>query len=296
MAMILGRHVALGPRAEPRSESLSELYHENTKLRPLPGAGMVVPGHYTTDELQAMARAYKRYRLHTQVPLPAPRELPPNSVTFDDVVAARRSVRSFADADLELDELAKILHQSSGITGGVRIPGGGVHHFRAAPSAGALYPAEIYLGIRRVAGLVPGIYHYEVPEHGLAMLSADDPTERLYEVCCRQAYAREAAVVVLIAGVMPRTKRKYRERGYRYILLDVGHLTQNLYLACTALGLAVTTTGGFFDDVANELLHLDGVDETVLYVAFIGKSEAMATPGLVSTTGVEDWHGEQDSP
>ena len=98
-----------------------------------------------------------------------------------------------------------------------------------------------------------------------------DPTKSLYQACCYQQYVHQAAVVVLISGVFQRTKRKYGERGYRYVLLDVGHLGQNIYLACTALGLAVMTTCGFFDEPANELLRLDGIDESMLYVAFIGK-------------------------
>jgi SagB-type dehydrogenase family enzyme len=76
----------------------------------------------------------------------------------------------------------------------------------------------------------------------------------------------------MITAVLERTKRKYGERGYRYVLLDIGHLAQNLYLACTALGLAVTTTGAFFDDEAADLLGIDGCDEAVLYVAFVGRS------------------------
>ena len=79
-------------------------------------------------------------------------------------------------------------------------------------------------------------------------------------------------MTVLIAGAIRRTRTKYGERGYRYVLLDIGHLAQNLCLVGVALDLAVTTTGGFFDDMANDLLRLDGVDEAVLYVAFVGKN------------------------
>jgi len=122
-----------------------------------------------------------------------------------------------------------------------------------------------------VTGVDQGVYHYNVKNHELELLIPDDPTDELYRVCCKQEYARQASVVILISGVLQRTKRKYGERGYRYVFLDVGHLGQNIYLACTALGLSVITTCGFFDDEANKLLRLDGVDETMLYVAFIGK-------------------------
>jgi SagB-type dehydrogenase family enzyme len=127
------------------------------------------------------------------------------------------------------------------------------------------------LGVRAVRGLEAGVFHYEVPEASLALLRRGDPTDRLHEACCGQEYARQAAIVVLISAVIERTKRKYGDRGYRYVLLDIGHLSQNLYLACTTLGLAIVTTCGFFDDEAADLLGIDGCDEAVFYVAFIGK-------------------------
>jgi len=282
MSNVLVRHDALSPRTEP----VSELFHENTKLRGVRGPNARVPVEYALDELAAVTRSWKTYRLHSHVPLPRDGDLPSGTASFDDVVAGRRTVRDFADAELELGELAKVLHQAYGVTGEVSYAGGGAHGLRAAPSAGSLYPAELYLGIRGVAGAAPGLYHYEVREHALALLEAGDPTERLYEVCCYQDYACTAAVVVLIAAALQRTRRRYGERGYRYVLLDVGHLTQNLLLASSALGLAAMTTCGFFDDTANDYLRLDGLDEAVLYVAFLGRPGARPGRGL-SAAGVE---------
>jgi SagB-type dehydrogenase family enzyme len=185
-------------------------------------------------------------------------------------VERRRSGRRFADAPLPLDHLAKILHQSYGITGSAKLPTGEVQRFRSVPSGGALYPGEIYLGVRHVAGLAPGIYHYNVPDHALEFLTPGDPTDALFDACCWQPAPREAAVTIFLAGAFQRTKRKYGERGYRYVLLEVGHLAQNFCLASTALGHAIFTSCGFFDDAANRLLRLDGVAETVLYVAYLG--------------------------
>ena len=119
----------------------------------------------------------------------------------------------------------------------------------------------------------PGFIITTFPNHELELLIPGDPTDKVFEVCCGQEHARQASVVILISGVLTRTKLKYGERGYRYVLLDIGHLGQNLYLSCTAMELAVMTTCGFFDDEANKLLRIDGVDETVMYVAFIGKRQ-----------------------
>lgn len=270
MAEIFRRESALRREGRRHADvSIAELFHENTKLQ---RAATVANDNYGARELDAMARAYKRYRLHFQVPLPTlvGRVVGPS---FGEVIVGRRSDRSFASDQLSLSQVSAILQWSYGITGEVGVPGGGVQRFRAAPSAGALYPAEIYLGVRAVQGLEEGIYHYEVPVASLALLSRGDPTDRLYEVCCRQEYARQAAIVVLLSGVVERTKRKYGDRGYRYVLLDIGHLGENLYLACTALGLAIVTTCGFYDDEAADLLGIDGCDEAVFYVAFIGRKE-----------------------
>jgi|ERR1700733_799581 len=272
MTNIFRQELALGAEGPRRYRgSIAETYHENTKLQRGTVPVNQSPDNYEVREFEAMARAYKRYRLHPQTPLPrAPTEAARES--FAQVVAKRRSNRKFGSGQLELSEIAAIMQWSYGVTGGARIPGGGVQRFRAAPSAGALYPAEIYLGVRAIRGLEPGVYHYEVEANSLALLSRGSPAERLYDICCGQEYARQSAAVVLISGVFERTKRKYGDRGYRYVLLDIGHLGQNLYLACASLDLAMVTTCGFFDDEAADLLGIDGCDEGVLYVAFIGRA------------------------
>jgi len=265
--------IAFGPNKEPTTVSLSEIYHENTKLHPMTvlGSEMLPFVDLSRSEILAMSKAYKQYPKAKRIKLPQIKELPSNNISFDQVVSSRRSRREFSDAELNIDDFSKILYQSYGITGEKSLADGEIQYFRAVPSGGALYPAEIYLGIRRVTGIEPGFYHYNVVNHELELMIPGDPTDSLYHICCQQEYARQASVVILISGVLQRTKRKYGERGYRYVLLDVGHLGQNIYLACTALDLEVMTTCGFFDDEANRVLRIDGVDETMLYVAFIGK-------------------------
>lgn len=272
MTNIWPTRTALTAEVEQISESISETFHENTKLTRVGSDTAVVPGEYTTQELQGMAAAYKRYRLHERIMLPPPDTHRQSSITFDEAMRRRRTIRSFSAEALDIAELSILLQHTYGITGQLPVAGGGTQFLRSAPSAGALYPAEIYMGIRQVAGVAPGIYHYEVLEHSIALLTEGDPTEALYEVCCRQEQARNAAVTFFVSGTFERTKRKYGERGYRYVLLDVGHLSQNLCLSCTSLGLGAMTTCGFYDDAASTLLRLDGITEAVLYVAFVGKA------------------------
>jgi SagB-type dehydrogenase family enzyme len=265
---------ALESQLDPPPLSLSELYHENTKLHPLTAQQMIAAGNFSTTDLQAMSRAYKQYPNAPRVKLPPIEGISQNGRTFDEVISSRRSLRDFADLDLSLDDLSKILHQSYGITGELPGKDGFRQDLRSAPSAGALYPAEVYIAIRKVSGVEPGIYHYNVPNHEIELMVPGDPTEPIYEVCCGQEFVRKTSIVILMSGVLQRTKLKYGERGYRYALLDIGHLGQNIYLACASLELAIMTTCGFFDDEANKLLRLDGVDETLIYVAFIGKRQA----------------------
>lgn len=264
---------AMESQLNPPPLSLSELYHENTKLHPLTVQQMMPLSDFSTADLHAMSRAYKEYPDRPRVKLTPIENIHQNGRTFDEVVSSRRSVREFADLDMTLDELSKILHQSYGITG--ELPGKADfrQNLRSSPSAGGLYPTELYIAVRKVSGVEPGIYHYNVPNHEIELLIPGDPTAKMHEVCCGQEYVKQTSIVVLMSSVLPRIKLKYGERGYRYTLLDIGHLGQNIYLSCTSLDLAIMTTCGFFDDEANKLLRIDGVDETVMYVAFIGKRE-----------------------
>ncbi len=264
---------ALESQLDPPPLSLSELYHENTKLHPLTAQQMMPPADYSAADLQALSRAYKQYPYLPRVKLPPIESIPQNGRSFDEVVSSRRSLRDFADLDLTLNDFSTILHQSYGITGEVPGNRGFRQDLRSAPSAGALYPAEIYVAVRKVSSVEPGIYHYNVPNHELELMIPGDPTEKIHEVCVGQEHVLKASIVFLISGVLERTKLKYGERGYRYALLDIGHLGQNIYLSCTSLELAIMTTCGFFDDEANKLLRIDGVDETTMYVAFIGKRQ-----------------------
>jgi SagB-type dehydrogenase family enzyme len=269
MGRILRQHVALRAGAQPAEESVAELFHENTKLHRSVAILSTAADSYGVTEIEAMSRAYKRYPQHPQRPLPAvERDRDP---AFGEVITRRRTERAFATEPLDLADLSALLQWSYGITGSLPMQGGGVQPLRAAPSAGGLYPAEIYLGVRDVRGLEPGLYHFEVPSAALALLRPGDVSERLQAVCCGQQYARDAAVVILISAVADRTMRKYGDRGYRYVLLDIGHLGQNLCLAGTALDLGVVTTCGFFDDEAADLLDIDGTGEAVVYVAFVGR-------------------------
>ena len=182
-----------------------------------------------------------------------------------EVMARRRSVRDFLPKDIFLEELSQLIWATQGITGsayGFRL--------RVTPSAGALYPIETYIVVNRVVGLSPGSYHFNVKENQLEQLAVGDFRVNIAASALDQSMAREAAVVFVWTAVVERTKWKYRERGYRYLYLDAGHIGQNLYLAAISLGLGCCTIGAFYDDEVNQLIGVDGQQETAVYLGAVG--------------------------
>ena len=265
--------IEIGSFVDPADPSLSEIFHENTKLHEisLPNAEWLA-AQYSFDDTATMlgARKVYPYRRSSALDLPQQGDPRPADPSFASVVRQRRTVRRFGPTPLPFAALSGVLELSYGVTGESVFPGGLIARHRAAPSAGALYPAEIYLYARNIEGLAAGLYHYAPEQRSLAQIDAGDRLAAVWHACCRQDYAQEAAATIFITGVFARTKSKYGERGYRYVLLDIGHLGENLCLAATAADLAITTTCAFYDDAVNRLLGVDGLDEAAAYVAFLG--------------------------
>jgi SagB-type dehydrogenase family enzyme len=179
----------------------------------------------------------------------------------------RRSRRTFDEESvIDLPVLSGLLWAAQGIT-----DRHGEHSFRTAPSAGALYPVETYLSIRRVAGLRAGIYHFRPLSFDLEFLRDRDHSRDLAAAALRQAMVMSAQVTFVWSAVVGRCRWKYRQRAYRYIYLDAGHVAQNLALAAEAYGLGCCMVGAFYDDHVNALLGIDGTEETVLYMAAVGR-------------------------
>jgi len=141
---------------------------------------------------------------------------------------------------------------------------------RAVPSGGALYPLELYVAALRIEGLEPGLYHFDPLAPALAVvhdsLGADDvsPLSTYPEIVAG------SAAVLFIAAVFGRTRFKYGMRGYRFALLEAGHVAQNVLLTATAFGLGAVPLGGYYDRLTDEFLGLDGVNESTLYTVAVG--------------------------
>lgn len=180
-------------------------------------------------------------------------KLPPPTrtaaVSVEEALARRRSVREFAERPLTLAELGQLLWAAQGITA----PDGR----RTAPSAGALYPLELYAVVGAVEDLASGVYRYRPQGHTLELHIDADVRPALTQAALGQESVADAPVVLAFAAVAERTRVKYRERTERYVHIEVGHAAQNVYLQAVALGLGTVVVGAFHDDEVTRVLRLD---------------------------------------
>ncbi|MFH0751666.1 MAG: SagB/ThcOx family dehydrogenase [Chloroflexota bacterium] len=186
----------------------------------------------------------------------------PPGLSVAAAIGRRRSLRDYADRPLTTGELSWLLGAASGITG----PGG----LRAAPSAGAQHPIETYVAVTRVEGIEPGIYHYAPADHALERVRGGTFGRDLVIAGPGQEFLGQAPVVLVLSAIFQRLRWRYRERAYRYALIEAGHIGQNVYLAAEAAGLGACAVGAFFDDAVNRLLGVDGVEEAALMLLPVG--------------------------
>lgn len=244
-----------GRAALPADENdLGALYHRWSKPG---GAGL-------SGLVQNWGAAPGRSAPRTSAP---PIALPDPSAyrgpSFEETMAARRSIRSASDTPLTLQELSQVLYAAQGITEPSR-------GFRAAPSAGALYPLETFIFIYNAEGLEPGLYHYQPDGHQLALIKAGNFRLEVIALGLGQTFLGQTGACIVLAAVWQRTRWRYRERTYRYVLLEAGHAAQNIYLAATSLGLGTCAVGAFMDDALNALLELEAEAEDALYMLSLG--------------------------
>lgn len=194
------------------------------------------------------------------VALPAARR--DSGIALEKTLAGRRSVREFRAAALSLAEITQLLWAAQGVT----TRGA----YRTAPSAGALYPLELYAVAARVEGLAPGVYRYDPAAHRLVAVADEDRGAELARAAFGQDWLSEAPVILVLAGVEHRTTRKYGRRGERYVLLEAGHAAQNALLQAVALGLGAAVVGAFDDEQVRKTLGL-GAAERPLYLIPVGR-------------------------
>lgn len=254
---------------------LSEVFNENTKINKTNEmylARRINKLFNDNNFLEATPLAYKSYMGTKKIFLKKPNIDDVKTPSFEEIVINRRTTRNFNENEkITISQLSYLLYYSYGITGKIEDNAGNIKQYlRAAPSGGGLYPCEIYMIIKNVEGIERGLYHYNVKLHALECLKEGDFTGKIRELSSYDTTLSKAQIVMFITAVFPRTLFKYGDRGYRFVLLDTGHLAQNLFLSSTALGLGLFPCGGFYDDAINDFLQVDGVTESVVYELAIG--------------------------
>jgi len=258
-------------------EFVSELFHENTKQRRSDARFVERILAVTLDPgVQAvMGPTHKMYPGAETIALP--KRFPPSKRSFDETLPARRSRREFAKTPLPFSVAAKLLHYTYGVTGTLEASPEHKQLLRAAPSGGALFPIEAYLLARNVDALAPGVYHFNAPANHLERVCAEDPFAELVRITYEENL-REAAFVLALTGVSVKNRVKYGERGYRFMLMEAGHIAQNFLLTAESMNLHAFTLGGFVDDELDRLLQVDGFEETALYLMAVGKPGKSPAP------------------
>ena len=194
------------------------------------------------------------------IALPTP--LYDSQTSIEQALQARRSVRSYSSDPLTLAEVSQLLWAAQGITD----PDG----YRTAPSAGALYPLDIFVVAGNVTGLPAGVYHYEPHGHELILTIEGDLRQNVYEAALQQSALKDAAIVIVITAVYERTTVKYGPRGIQYVHMEVGHAAQNIYLQVESLGLGTVFIGAFYEDRVKAVLQL-GAEEIPLGLMPVGR-------------------------
>jgi SagB-type dehydrogenase family enzyme len=232
-----------------------------------------VRGNWSIDRLRSLLPRTPQPKIFKTVR--GAKKLLPSS-TFPDsefvrALMARKTHREFSKEKVTLQNVSDLLSLVWGVTGYLHSPMFGKLLHKTSPSGGARHPGEVYLMALRVKGLRPGLYHYHPVRHQLTTITTNITRNTAWRYCAYQGYVRNAAALFLMTAVFPRTLWKYRHaRAYRVVLLDTGHLCQTFCLVATWLGLAPFCTAALKDTLIEKDLGIDGIRESVLYVAGVG--------------------------
>ncbi|KPK25391.1 MAG: hypothetical protein AMJ61_12145 [Desulfobacterales bacterium SG8_35_2] len=186
------------------------------------------------------------------------------TVPLESTLQKRRSVRYYKDSSISIKLISQLLWSAQGITN--------QQGFRTAPSAGALYPLELYITAINVDGLETGIYKYSTADHTLMLTSQGDYSQKLLKAALWQDAISQAPAVFVISGVEKKTTSKYGNRGVRYIYIEAGHAAQNLCLQAEALGLGSVTIGAFTDHEVARILQMQK-GEAPIYIIPVGQAK-----------------------
>jgi SagB-type dehydrogenase family enzyme len=206
---------------------------------------------------------YKNYPNNPKIELTKPNNI--KTETLNYAIQNRKSIRDFSEKPLLKEQLSYLIWASTGIQ---RKEQG--FEYRTAPSAGALYPIETYVVINNVKNIVQGVYHYNIKSFYLEQIKKGDYRSVIAEAVLNQSMCYHAAAVFIWTAIFNRSKCKYGQRAYRYIYLDAGHIAENLALSATSINLATCQIAALYDDEVNQIIDIDGLSESTIYLSVVG--------------------------
>lgn len=258
---------------------LSKKFHENSKItRENEEKLSVLESLFSHPEIvKKVCNTFLEYTGVKEIPLPAKNMKISKSIY--ECIANRRSARNFTGNTIDLNMLSKLLWHSYGITGMMKLRERTteeefIQFLRATPSAGALFPIELYVVAINIEGLKQGLYHYNIKNHSLEELISEKDFLinffKTFTVHPHLVNIEKANAVFVLTSLHWRLKGKYGPRGYRFALLESGHIAQNIQLAAVGIDLGSVCIGGYYDTELNNQIGIDGLDEDVLYAVAIG--------------------------
>ena len=200
----------------------------------------------------------KKYNNKTSIELPPPSK--EGGISVEEAISKRRSIRRYSKEPLILREISQILWSASGVTS--------TTGYRAAPSAGATYPIEIYILIINAEDINPGLYQYNYNNHSINFYRNIESLKPFVSAALGQDFVSEASINIIISAEFSRTTMIYGNRGYRYVWMEAGHIAENIHLQAESLGLGTVIIGAFYDDKIKRFLN---IKEEPLCIMPIGK-------------------------
>jgi SagB-type dehydrogenase family enzyme len=263
-----GAKLAKMEAATVRAKKLTLKYREAMKT------SFIKMEQVISDQTKGVDRGplQKEYPKEAEIiELPKPEKSVLKKSDIFDCIGNRQSCRKFSDEPLSLEELAYLLWATQGIR---KMFANGKVGFRTVPSAGCMHPFETYLAANNVNGLSKGIYRYQPVDHKLVKLfTVPSMSKKLANAALGQEFVGNCAVTFIWSAVPYKMEWRYSIEAKKLVLLDAGHLCQNLYLACESINCGTCAIGAYHQKLFDKLCRLDGKDEFVVYVAPVGKVE-----------------------
>ncbi len=240
---------------------LFNLYHQNSKNKLKNKTEPQHPDAWPEIWKTTYIKTYPRF------PVLALSKPSPSDKKISDILVARRTKRVF-DKKISENQLSSLLYYSIGESDKEYGDGRGM---RVYSSGGARFPLEFYIFVfKKIENIETGIYHYNITEHGLTLLKKMDFDDEFLQNIVIYDFARTASFAVIFTAVFERSSYKYRERAYRYIMLEAGGVMQNFSLYAEVLGIGALSMGGVIDDFTENLLDIDGTEESIVHGMFFG--------------------------